>query len=244
MQSSSGISVIIPAYNEERYLPPTLSALRRAADEFREEFKQPCEIIVCDNNSTDRTCEVARAHGARVVHHSERNIAGVRNAGIRAANFALIVTVDADNLVPDHALRDIWIVMQSGRYVGGGVRIAVMSEQIVKRALVFCIDRAILYGAGISAGLFFFWKTDAEKIRGFPEQLLVGEDTGFALHLKKHGRKTRRKYKNLHSVVLRVSDRKKVTFGQGLKTVWHVLRQLAGRPTTREQLSFWYNPDR
>jgi glycosyltransferase involved in cell wall biosynthesis len=81
MQSSSGISVIIPAYNEERFLSPTLSALRKAAEEFTDEFQRPCEIIVCDNMSTDRTCEVARAHGARVVHHSERNIAGVRNAG-------------------------------------------------------------------------------------------------------------------------------------------------------------------
>lgn len=244
MQSSSGISVIIPAYNEERFLPPTLSALRKAAEEFQEEFGQPCEIIVCDNMSTDRTCEVARSLGARVVHHAERNIAGVRNAGIRAAIYDVIVTVDADNLVPPHALSEIWEVMQTGRYVGGGVRVKVVTEQMWKRVLVFGIDRAILYVGGLSMGIFFFRKADAEKIRGFPEELLVGEDSGFALKLKKHGRKDGRKYKHLHSVTLLVSDRKKITFRQSAKTVWHVLRQLAGRPTTREQLDFWYNPDR
>lgn len=244
MQSSSGISIVIPAYNEERFLPPTLQALRKAADEFQDEFKRPCEIIVCDNMSTDRTCDVARGFGARVVQHAERNIAGVRNAGIRAAAYDVIVTVDADNLVPPHALRDIWEVMQSGHYVGGGVRVEVASKQLWKRILVFSADRAILYGGGLSLGMFFFLKADAEKFRGFPEQLLVGEDSGFAVRLKRHGRKDGRRYKHLHSVSLKISDRKKVTFRQGLKTVWHVFRQLLGRPTTQEQLEFWYHPDR
>jgi hypothetical protein len=40
------------------------------------------------------------------------------------------------------------------------------------------------------------------------------------------------------------ADRKDFTAGDAVRTVWNVLRQFAGRPVTREQLGFWYKPDR
>ena len=69
----SGISVIIPAYNEEKYLPNTLKALKTALGNS----DLPVEILVVDNNSTDRTVEVAEKYGARVISHELRNIASV-----------------------------------------------------------------------------------------------------------------------------------------------------------------------
>ena len=54
----SMISVIIPAYNEEKYLPSTLASFRAAADGHE------VELIVVDNVSTDKTAEVARSFGA------------------------------------------------------------------------------------------------------------------------------------------------------------------------------------
>ena len=62
MRSSNPlVSVVIPAYNEEKYLPACLEALSRQT--FRD-----FEVVVVDNNSTDRTAEIARSLGARVVH--------------------------------------------------------------------------------------------------------------------------------------------------------------------------------
>ena len=55
------ISVIIPAFNEEAYLPDTLAAVHRAI----EELDGTAEIIVADNCSTDNTTAVAQEHGAR-----------------------------------------------------------------------------------------------------------------------------------------------------------------------------------
>ena len=75
------ISIIIPAYNEEKYLPATLAAVRRALG-GRESF----EIIVVDNDSTDNTCEVAFRLGVRVVGMRECNISTVRNTGGDAAS--------------------------------------------------------------------------------------------------------------------------------------------------------------
>jgi glycosyltransferase involved in cell wall biosynthesis len=63
------ISVVIPAYNEERLLGETLRRIQSAMEAFSRR-QWATELIVCDNNSTDRTAEVARAAGATVVFES------------------------------------------------------------------------------------------------------------------------------------------------------------------------------
>ncbi len=87
--SDSGISVIIPALNEEASLPLVLAALPRALVR---------EVIVVDNASTDRTAEVARAAGARVVREPRRGYGSACLAGIAAlsSECAIVVFIDAD----------------------------------------------------------------------------------------------------------------------------------------------------
>lgn len=240
----SGISVVIPAFNEEKFLPDTLESIQKARDAFHQKFNLPSEVIVVNNGSTDETPAVATALGARVVDHEKRNIASVRNAGIQAAIFDLIVTVDADGFVPANAFTEIFRVMSTGIYVGGGVRTAMQSERTVLKGLLFIVDRLILHGFGISAGMFFFWKSAASRIRGFPEEFLVAEDCVFALLLRREGRKSGLRFCNLNSVRLITRDRKKLSTGEVLGTLWHVLRQLLGRKVTQKQLSYWYDPDR
>ena len=75
------ISLIIPAYNEEALLAGTVRALRASGDAAG----VPYEIIVVDDGSTDRTAEIARTEGARVVAVTLRNIGATRNAGARVA---------------------------------------------------------------------------------------------------------------------------------------------------------------
>lgn len=62
-----GITIVIPAYNEEKYLPALLSSIQVSASYFHSLIQEEIEIIVIDNNSTDRTAEVARSFGARVI---------------------------------------------------------------------------------------------------------------------------------------------------------------------------------
>jgi glycosyltransferase involved in cell wall biosynthesis len=242
--SNPGMSIVIPAFNEEKFLPATLNSISTAICRLHARLNVRTEIIVVNNNSTDGTVDVARRFGARIIEHSQRNIASVRNAGIRAALYDLVVTVDADNFIPAHAFCDIWLSMQTGRYVGGGVRVVLNTERTILKVVIFSIDRLLLHGLGVSAGMFFFWKSAAERIRGFPEEFLVGEDTVFALLLRRDARKHGLKYCNLSSVRLLTADRKEVSFVGIAKTLWHVSRQLLGRKVTRDQLRFWYFPDR
>ena len=68
------LSVVVPAYNEERLLPATLANLRNL-------LPAASELIVCDNNSTDGTAQIARAFGAVVVFEPVNQIARARNTG-------------------------------------------------------------------------------------------------------------------------------------------------------------------
>lgn len=84
-------TVVIPARNEEVYLPMTLKALEA-------QRKAPAEVIVVDNGSRDGTTRVAQAWGARVLHCPERGVARARQMGLEAAQTPWVATTDADSL--------------------------------------------------------------------------------------------------------------------------------------------------
>lgn len=84
------LSVIIPAYNEERFIAATLRSVHAALAGV------PYEIVVVDNGSSDGTVRLAEAHGARVVAQRGGTIGAVRNAGARHARGSLLVFIDAD----------------------------------------------------------------------------------------------------------------------------------------------------
>ena len=86
------VSVIIPVYNEERYLAATIrSAL---AQSYR-----PMEIIVIDDGSEDGSAEIARRFSAvRYVYQKNQGLPAARNAGIEHAQGEFIAYLDADDL--------------------------------------------------------------------------------------------------------------------------------------------------
>jgi glycosyltransferase involved in cell wall biosynthesis len=86
------VSVAVPAYNEEKVIAETLKSLKRQT--------VPCEVIVCDNNSSDRTYEIARKYADRVVREKRQGVAHAFNAACRAATGDLIAFTGADCIVP------------------------------------------------------------------------------------------------------------------------------------------------
>jgi glycosyltransferase involved in cell wall biosynthesis len=90
------ISIIIPAFNEERLLGASLRQIKAAAGAFTARGWE-VELIVCDNNSTDRTSEIAYAAGADVVFEPVNQIARARNSGAAAASGDWFIFVDADS---------------------------------------------------------------------------------------------------------------------------------------------------
>ena len=90
------LSIIIPAHDEERYLPACLDSI---AENTPEDVSVEC--VVVDNGSTDRTAEIAREKGAIVLHSDAPTIAAVRNEGARASSGRFLAFLDADCTVED-----------------------------------------------------------------------------------------------------------------------------------------------
>jgi glycosyltransferase involved in cell wall biosynthesis len=84
------ISVVIPCYNEEEGLARVIPSLPASVD----------EIIVVDNNSTDRTAQVARSLGAKVVFESRKGYGAAYKAGLAAVTGDITVTMDGDGTYP------------------------------------------------------------------------------------------------------------------------------------------------
>jgi hypothetical protein len=88
------ISIVIPAYNEEANLLNTLSSLASQVSTCR------IELIVVNNNSTDRTQELLDRCGVRSVMERQPGVAYARQAGLMAASGRFVANADADCLYP------------------------------------------------------------------------------------------------------------------------------------------------
>ncbi len=91
-------SLVIPAYNEEQYLPRLLDSIDIARDRYRQ-GRDAIEVIVANNASTDRTAEIATARGCSVVFVEKRAIAAARNGGARFARGEILAFIDADSAI-------------------------------------------------------------------------------------------------------------------------------------------------
>lgn len=96
MRTRLRLSIVIPAYNEERHLPACLDAIARQTSPV-------LEAIVVDNNSSDKTAEIARRYPfVRVVRETQQGRVFARNAGFDAVRGDIIGRIDADIILPDN----------------------------------------------------------------------------------------------------------------------------------------------
>ena len=83
---------MIPAHNEEAFLGACLDSL------LAQDCREPCQIIVVDNNSTDGTASVAAARGVTVVRESPPGVCWARQRGTQLADGEIVVSTDADTV--------------------------------------------------------------------------------------------------------------------------------------------------
>lgn len=201
------ISVIIPAYNEERLLGETLRQVRAAMTAFTQRAWNT-ELIVCDNNSTDRTAEIARAAGATVVFEPVNQIARTRNAGAAVATGDWLVFVDADSHPTVELFADAAEQIQSGRCVAGGSTVRLAGRHPlanVAAALWNWTSRATHWLAG---SFIFCEAATFRAIGGFSQELFASEEIDLSKRLQAVARTTGRTVVILHRHPLLTSDRK------------------------------------
>lgn len=179
------ISVIIPAFNEERYLPQTLARLRDAISACA----YSVEVLVVDNESTDRTAEIARSFGVTVVPERVHNIGRVRNAGANVSRGNVLVFIDADTVVPSHFLTRVADTMASSACLGGSADVVHRPASKLLRAYLE-VWRWLGTALGMTQGAAQFCRRSAfSALNGYDESQFMGEDVDFYWRLKKLNKK-------------------------------------------------------
>jgi glycosyltransferase involved in cell wall biosynthesis len=230
------ISFVVPAFNEDAVLGRTVAALCDASRTLGEPF----EVVVADDASTDRTAEVARGAGARVVPVNYRQIAATRNAGARAAGGEFLVFVDADTVANPAVVAAAVQAMRAGA-VGGGCAFRFDRPLPLYGRVMEALAVPLYRALGLASGCFLFCTRAAFlAVGGFDERLFGAEEAAMSRALARRGR----------FVVLRESV---TTSGRKLRAhsareICGLLAHLAvGGPQAlrrREGLGVWYGDRR
>jgi glycosyltransferase involved in cell wall biosynthesis len=202
-------SIVIPAYNEERWLAGTI----KAVDDAMGPLNVPGEIVVVDNNSSDATARIARDHDVRVVFEPINQISRARNAGARIAQGRFLIFLDADTFLSRALLQTAVNNLSSGRCCGGGCTVALDTplKGVARRALNLWNWFSLTFG--IAAGCFVYCLREGfEAVNGFSEKVFASEEIWFSRELKSWGKKRHKDFCIIAAPPILTSGRKLVWF--------------------------------
>lgn len=228
------LSIIIPTYNEEEYLPVLL-------DSIKEQNFNDYEVIIADANSTDRTREIAEEYGCIIV---EGGLPAVgRNNGAKVAKGDILLFLDSDLKLTEDYLRDAVYEFQMERLGIAITQMKPLSEKSQDILLHFLANKFMTsvekikpHGAGCYGILV---KRELhEKCGGFDEDLNFGEDSDYINRL---GRVER--FKVLRIAKIGVSTRRLEE--EGIQTLIEqygksTLNDFLGKRTDAEDLNYGF----
>ena len=191
------LSFVVPAYNEEAYLPACLESILAQTGELGDAV----EIIVVNNASSDRTREVALGYsGVRVVDEPRKGLTFARQAGFAASTGELIANVDSDSRLTEGWVQTVLkefaaepkLVALSGPFIyydmSPSQRFSVQLFYLIAYA-VYAVNRWVLRaGSMVQGGNFVLRRAALEKIGGFNTAIaFYGEDTDIARRMHQVG---------------------------------------------------------
>jgi glycosyltransferase involved in cell wall biosynthesis len=201
------------------------------------------ELIVCDNNSTDRTAQIARAAGAKVVFEAVNQIARARNSGAREARGDWLVFVDADSAPSRELFFEVKREIEGGTCLAGGSTIS-CGDVSGAAAIAIGVWNAMSRTMSWAAGAFIFVDAGAfRELGGFDEALFASEELELFRRLKRMARARGRRIAILHRHPLLTSDRKLRLYGWG-EFFRFTAKTLLSRGRTlrrREDCVAWYD---
>ncbi len=236
------LSIIIPAFNEERMISQCLDAVSASLN-ANQKSGFTFEVIVVDNNSTDNTAHLARRSGARVVFEPINQIGRARNTGAAAATGNWFLFVDADSLLNPGMIADILQLIDSGKYVGCGSVMQMPNSPWWGTAILKAWT-AVSVTFHWASGALVVCRADAFRtVGGFNQDLYAADEIDLSRLLKKWGRKHGLKFTILTRHPLVTSARKLELYsgreiaGQFL----HVLLSPRKALQNKKKLPVWYD---
>ena len=234
------LSVVIPAWNEEQLLPACLQSVQMA---FAARPDMRPEVIVVDNNSTDRTAAIAEAAGARVVFEAENQIARARNAGAAVATGEWLLFLDADSALSTGLAREIMAAIEAGDMVACGSTMRMRGLPWWAHGLMRSwngVSRLCRWAAG---SLLVCRSIAFREVGGFSDRLYAAEEIDLSRRLKVWGYRHGLRFRILSRHPLESSPRKlqlytaREIFGQLGRLLAHPWRSLQDRSS----LGLWYD---
>lgn len=226
------LSIIIPTYNEEEYLPVLL-------DSIKEQSFTDYEIIVADANSEDRTREIAEEYGCIVIDGGMPAVG--RNNGAKIAKGEYLLFLDSDLKLTDEYLQDVIYEFRMERLGIGITQMEPLSEKTEDKILhelantfMIAVENIKPHGAGCYG--IIAKKELHDKCGGFNEELSFGEDTDYIERLAKEER-----FKVLRRAKVGVSTRRleEEGFEQLIRQYGKsTLNDFRGKRTDAEELEY------
>ena len=239
------ISIIVPAFNEEKVLGETLAQIKLASGAFSQTGWES-ELIVCDNNSNDRTAEIAQAAGATVVFEPVNQISRARNAGAAAATGDWLVFVDADSRPSTELFTDMAKEIQSGTCFAGGATICWDQENFLTALMMPILNVGFRWRRFLHGPFMFIESATFRKLGGFSLETFCGEDWELGQRLQKLAKETGKRFVILHRHPILTSARRLKEHSPfvSFKILSYILFVPRRIKNSREKARRWYNERR
>lgn len=188
------VSIVIPAFNEAALIEYCLKSIRD------QDYLGKIELIVVDNASTDQTVKIAQKYNAKIIYEATRGVVYARIRGFNQASSEIIISTDADTIVPKNWVSQIVRELSDSEYDGlvGAYSIYntnTIAKKIVKLLIPLFrqIDR--LLGAHFAGANFAVKKSAYKAVDGFQVGFETGEDLDLSYRLRKSGFNLKVNYK-------------------------------------------------
>ena len=236
------ISIVVPAFNEEKILGETLSCIQAASAAFTQAGWKS-ELIVCDNNSNDRTAEIARAAGATVVFEPVNHISRARNSGAAKATGDWLVFVDADSQADVKLFADMAKEIRSGTCFAGGATICWDKQNVLTALMMPILNVGFRWRRFLHGPFMFIESATFRQLGGFSLETFCGEDWELGQRLQKLAKETGKRFVILHQHPILTSARRLKEHSPfvSFKMMYYILFVPRRIKNNRETARRWYD---
>lgn len=182
-----GVSIVMTALNEEKYVEETLNSL------MAQKNAPKYELVISDGGSRDGTLKIAKKYADVVVHEPKRTVGAGRQTGALASCGDLIACVNADTYYPPNWLSNLMKPFERKNVVGSIGRVLPKDGDIVDNTFA----RGVLHPAAhvlakvkihyVDSSNLAFRRNEFLKAGGFRTDMVSGEDTELVKRMKKYG---------------------------------------------------------
>ena len=198
------LSIIIPTLNEEKYLPKLLESIKNQS------YKN-YEVIVADAGSKDKTRDIAKKYGCKVVGGGLPAVG--RNNGAKVAKGNILLFLDADVWIDKNFLKKSIDEIEKDNLDAASVKIMPQTNKLLDKiflgAFNFFISTTQYFYPHAIGACIFCKKWLHEKIGGFNKKIAVAEDMDYAKRCRKYG-----KFRILKNVKLHFCMRRYEYYGR------------------------------